>query len=199
MIPKEVLATMEALARDGHYSFPDEQILSKVRPYDLASYLKAHGWTSIGRPNAPMSLWQKRSGNQVVEIDAPTRQEWRDYPRLMQTTLDAVASAEGRSQIAVLRDICRQVSRGREPPVTDEERDEIDADVRGVRARSTERSDGAQSRVEAETVARAWLEKRLPKVPLVVVQQHDVDSLVDLLLSFAEARANVVSRSAEEG
>jgi|GEM_PF-4689199 len=198
MIPKDVLETLEALAKEGHYSLPDEEGRKRLIEM-LEEASRAHtshlleGTTSVsfhfGRARV---AWPSVDGRDAWDVWGPIFSLGDTKLLITKPTLiEAVETARKHDKV-VRRVYGGEAPPALDPPVTDEERersathaDRIDT---YLRAKDKERARGERTRAEVEDVARAWLEKRLPKVPLVVVQQHDVDSLVDLLLSFTGTR-----------
>lgn len=82
----------------------DIQALSTLRPLDIAAYLRARGWSEV-EADDPISVWETSAGGSTYEILAPLHQDWRDYGRRVQSVVETLGEAEGRSQLAILRDI----------------------------------------------------------------------------------------------
>lgn len=82
----------------------DIQTLGALRPLDITAYLHARGWTEVD-PGGPASLWENTISGVTHEVLAPLHQGWRDYGRRVQSVIETLGEAEGRSQLAILRDI----------------------------------------------------------------------------------------------
>lgn len=82
----------------------DIQALGALRPLDIAAYLHARGWTEVDS-DGPTAAWEHTIDGVAYQVLAPLHQGWRDYGRRVQSVIDTLGEAEGRSQLAVLRDI----------------------------------------------------------------------------------------------
>jgi hypothetical protein len=84
----------------------DTAALGALRPLEVAAYLRAKGWRKDAELNGKgtLWLWPPEGGNEF-DIALPARRDLGDYVLRIAEVLHTLASAEGRSQLDVLRDI----------------------------------------------------------------------------------------------
>jgi hypothetical protein len=83
----------------------DLDALSSVPALDLVAYFRASGWNEIEH-SGPLSIWEfKLPDGRAVDAELPQRAAWRDYARHVQLALEQLCLVEGRSALAILRDI----------------------------------------------------------------------------------------------
>src|SRR3712207_288218 len=85
----------------------DRVALAAVSPAELASYLRANGWTLLQGGAANTALFRKAAvdGGEAFETDIPLRQDFGDYPQRVAELLHNLEVVEGRSQLDILRDL----------------------------------------------------------------------------------------------
>jgi hypothetical protein len=80
----------------------DAAALRALRPLDVASYLRTHGWAVEGTVDGFTRY--TRNGNRVG-IEVPRGTEYRDFHLRMGEVVGALAQVENRSQLEVLEDL----------------------------------------------------------------------------------------------
>ncbi len=84
----------------------DTAALGALKPLEVAAYLRAKGWRKDAELNGKGSLWLwPPEGGNEFDITLPSRRDLGDYVLRIAEVLHTLASAEGRSQLDVLRDI----------------------------------------------------------------------------------------------
>ena len=87
-------------------SITDPQVITSINPFDLASYLRAHGWRrgnaiSEGRAH----LWINHEEADNIDVIVPADRTVRDYRVRMIEALQTLEAIEQRSQLEILADI----------------------------------------------------------------------------------------------
>ena len=82
----------------------DPAALAARSPWELATYLRAHGWT-IRDPDVRGAQWVKTIGGEEVEALQPGSAGLRDYVSRVRDLLHVLALVEDRSELDVLSDI----------------------------------------------------------------------------------------------
>lgn len=83
----------------------EESTLHRVRPSDIAGYLRVTGWTR-GHPFGRVAwIWTRSLGGQQDEVLVPTSAELGDYAVRVSDILRELESVESRSQADILADI----------------------------------------------------------------------------------------------
>lgn len=84
----------------------DSATLRALKPLELTAYLRAKGWRQETDLAGKGSLWLLEGPNgEEFDVTLPAKRELGDYVLRMGEVLRALADAEGRSQLDVLRDI----------------------------------------------------------------------------------------------
>lgn len=81
-----------------------EHELAKLRPHDVAQYLRIRGWQQGGRIRYSRR-WELEWGGQRRRVLLPMDMELADYPDRMADLLDALSAVEGRPPAAVHQDL----------------------------------------------------------------------------------------------
>jgi hypothetical protein len=114
----------------------DESALRAVRPLDVAAYLRSKEWREVNVSD-PLTLWEKLGEDgQPSEVEIPQHPTWRDYSTRVAELLESLAQVEGRSQLAIIRDIA-----------------EVSADVIRLRAADNGPNDGT---IQVADGLRLW-------------------------------------------
>lgn len=113
----------------------DARTLSSLRPAEVATYLRSHGWKTIREIGDKGAIWNKANPNGSPELLLPLRRDLDDYAERMGDVLQALESYEERSQLDLLRDIT-----------------EASSDVIGLRLQGDAYSDGSLSINDAAQV-----------------------------------------------
>lgn len=82
----------------------DRAAMAARSPWELATYLRAHGW-SIRNPGGRGAQWVKMIGGEEFEALQPREVSLRDYASRVRDLLQVLAIAEDRSELDVLSDI----------------------------------------------------------------------------------------------
>jgi hypothetical protein len=83
----------------------DADVLAALSPLDVATYLRARGWTLSKTAN---SFWRYAfapAGGGRSEVEVPRSSDFEDLPLRMAELLSTLARVERRSQLEVLRDL----------------------------------------------------------------------------------------------
>ena len=84
----------------------DPQVITASNPFDLASYLRAHGWrrgNAISEGRAHLWLHQIEADN--IDVIVPADRTVRDYRARMIEALQTLEAIEQRSQLEIIADI----------------------------------------------------------------------------------------------
>lgn len=103
----------------------DAEAFQRIRPIDLAAYLRSQGWREV-MTESTASAWEKQADGQLFDLLIPKRPLWRDYPKRIADTLHVLGIVERRSELSILHDILL-----------------VSADVVRLRAQSKALSDGS--------------------------------------------------------
>lgn len=76
--------------------------LRSLQPLEVAGYLRAHGWQEEAELHGKGSLWVR---GRDEELTLPARRDLGDYELRMEEVVQTLASAEGRAEREVLRDL----------------------------------------------------------------------------------------------
>src|SRR5262245_20334503 len=84
----------------------DPIVLSALRPPEVISYLRSSGWHKAGEQPGQWSRWLRgdQDGDEF-EIAVPLNHQFRDFAVRMADVLGVLELFEGRSQLAILRDL----------------------------------------------------------------------------------------------
>lgn len=83
----------------------DPKTLAKVRPLDLAAYLRTRGWREVERSVGRSSIWTLGENGDSFEVLLPLDETFRDYSMRIGDLLGTLEQVEERSQLEVLTDI----------------------------------------------------------------------------------------------
>jgi len=79
--------------------FRDEPAAAEIAPEQAARYLTAHGWTESGAPSWRLFDFGER------QCRVPKETHWADYGRRMCELVNDLADIEGRSALAVWKEL----------------------------------------------------------------------------------------------
>ncbi|GAB4385415.1 MAG: hypothetical protein Kow0022_11180 [Phycisphaerales bacterium] len=80
----------------------DPATVAVLRPLEVASYLRAAGWTQAEAREGRYALWTRGDDFEVL---LPLRSDLRDFALRMSDLLVVLAKAENRSQLSILSDL----------------------------------------------------------------------------------------------
>ncbi len=83
----------------------DREALASVSTADLSAWLRGAGWALTETLQGRFHRFAKNREGQAFEVEVPYSQALRDFPRRMAEVFDELEAAEGRPQLALLRDI----------------------------------------------------------------------------------------------
>lgn len=93
----------------------DPEVIGGIRPRDVASYLRARGWTAIDREERRFTIWspngttgaeaEGEAQGDDVQIVLPASAEFRDYALRIGEALQILSDREGRTVDALLVDV----------------------------------------------------------------------------------------------
>ena len=72
---------------------------------EVATYLRTRGWQRLEHASRDVSYWRRTVAAGGFEVLLPHHHEWTDYLDLLTALADTVARTEGRSALALLRDL----------------------------------------------------------------------------------------------
>lgn len=85
----------------------DTNILRKILPLHVTSYLDAHNWESVKTYGEIASIWQKCEGDECVKIIVPSDTELADYISRILDVIKVLSKVEKRSLDYIITDILR--------------------------------------------------------------------------------------------
>jgi hypothetical protein len=78
----------------------------RIRPLDVAAYLRFHGWKKINEKEGVFSVWvQDENLEDAGDLLLPLRPDFRDYPLRIAEVLKTLAETEGRELTEILDDL----------------------------------------------------------------------------------------------
>ncbi|QDG50209.1 hypothetical protein FIV42_05540 [Persicimonas caeni] len=84
----------------------DKETFQSLTPLEVVSYLRASGWTQVETIGEQAAIWTSAlDSGQEVELLVPLDRNLRDYALRTADLFQSLARAEGRSQLALLRDV----------------------------------------------------------------------------------------------
>jgi hypothetical protein len=83
----------------------NKDILKRVRPNDVAAYLRAHNWVLDEHYEDRESFWSSGTGPGETELLLPLRMDFRDYALRVSDALEVLEVAEGRPRNDILKEI----------------------------------------------------------------------------------------------
>jgi hypothetical protein len=87
----------------------DPEVIGAVRPRDLASYLRATGWSFVDQEEGRYTIWAANGGAEEVpadtEILVPVSRDSRDYALRVGEALRALSEIEKKTVEAILVDV----------------------------------------------------------------------------------------------
>ena len=84
----------------------DKEALESLSLASLLSYLRSHGWVDNGPWGMGLAnLYLKEHGGKTYDIIAPVRDTLADYAQAMAEAVEAIATVEERSELAVYYDL----------------------------------------------------------------------------------------------
>jgi hypothetical protein len=107
----------------------DVDALKAISPSALAAYVRAEGWTAVERFGKHSDVYQRSGASELI---IPGTAAIADYPEVVLSLLNSIATEEGRDQLSVYRDLVvadRDVIRVRAPDADDDGSIKIESGV----------------------------------------------------------------------
>jgi hypothetical protein len=86
---------------------PDLEVLLRIQPLTIASYLRSHGWQKYSEVKERYSIWIQQGDNGIRSEDVllPLNPDYDDYSLRVSELIDTLQSVEGRTRSEILQDI----------------------------------------------------------------------------------------------
>jgi hypothetical protein len=86
-------------------SIRDRNVFDRLKPTDVAGYLRARGWRDTDHKPEHSIIWKKKVGHETADLLLPLDRKYLDFALRMADAVKLIAAIEDRSELAVIDDI----------------------------------------------------------------------------------------------